>query len=533
MAVSRHHAALTRPLSIPEIVAQAQDFDFNTQTTLQQWLKAAKMLLTEAAICEQDGNIQMAYLYLYRHAELVLDKLPKHPDYKDPSVREELAQARKALQKNIQKLEGWKPRIESEFSRYAKALEKREAERQRVLEERQRDEHAGILPAKGASRRRQSDDEMLGDGSQIINATENSQLAVDLAQREIRRRDANKQTTRRAGLSPSEVANRRRGIVVDDSHAAEPGYDQADGIREVGRQLYSHRRRESVSSRKTANIGGDGQVYHYPSVPSREKAMTWTSPPLQPAPPLPDKTSHPPARPAKEAFETRAPTLPPKHHDSRPSTPSSLQPPSPPPPRAASKYTFQPTATTEGGSPLRTMLLPPELRSTFLRLAAPNTAQNLETCGILCGTIISNALLISHLILPDQTSTPETCDTTAAGDAALFDYCSASSLLVLGWIHTHPSQTCFLSSRDCHTTAGYQVMMPEAIAIVCAPRHEPAWGVFRLTDPPGLPHVLGCTQTGTFHPHGEMELYTDALGGSGHVVEGPGLGFEVVDLRKG
>ncbi|KAI6810042.1 JAB1/MPN domain-containing protein [Hortaea werneckii] len=533
MAVSRHHAALTRPLSIPEIVAQAQDFEFSTRTTLQQWLKAAKMLLTEAAICEQDGNIQMAYLYLYRHAELVLDNLPKHPDYKDPSAREELAQARKALQKNIRKLEDWKPRIEREFSRYAKALEKREAERQRVLEERQRDERAGILPAKGASRRRESDDGILGDGSQIINATENSQLAVDLAQREIRRRDANKQTTRRAGLSPSEVANRRRGIVVDDSHATEPGYDQADGTREVGRQLYGHRRRESVSNEKTAKRGGDRQAYHYPSVPSREKAMTWTSPPLQPALPLPEKPRHPPARPAKEAFETSAPALPPKHYDSRPSTPSSLQPPSSPPTPAASKYTFQPTATTEGGSPLRTMLLPPSLRSTFLRLAGPNTALNLETCGILCGTIISNALLISHLILPDQTSTPETCDTTAAGDAALFDYCSASSLLVFGWIHTHPSQTCFLSSRDCHTTAGYQVMMPEAIAIVCAPRHEPGWGVFRLTDPPGLPHVLGCTQTGTFHPHAERELYTDALGGAGHVVEGPGLGFEVVDLRKG
>ncbi|KAI7306264.1 hypothetical protein KC315_g14314, partial [Hortaea werneckii] len=187
------------------------------------------MLLTEAAICEQDGNIQMAYLYLYRHAELVLDKLPKHPDYKDPSARDELAQARKALQKNIRKLEDWKPRIESEFSRYAKTLEKREAERQRVVEERQRDEREGIRPAEGASRKRQSDEGMLGDGSQIINATENSQLAVDLARREIRRRDANKQTTRRAGLSPSEVANRRRGIVVDDSHAVEHGYDQADG----------------------------------------------------------------------------------------------------------------------------------------------------------------------------------------------------------------------------------------------------------------------------------------------------------------
>ena len=31
------------------------------------------------------------------------------------------------------------------------------------------------------------------------------------------------------------------------------------------------------------------------------------------------------------------------------------------------------------------------------------------------------------------------------------------SLYPLGWIHTHPTQTCFLSSVDVHTQCGYQV----------------------------------------------------------------------------
>ncbi len=74
-------------------------------------------------------------------------------------------------------------------------------------------------------------------------------------------------------------------------------------------------------------------------------------------------------------------------------------------------------------------------------------------------------------------------------------------------------------------------MLPEAIAIVCAPKHNPDWGIFRLTDPPGLNHVLHCTQKALFHPHSETNLYTDALR-PGHVVEGPGLKFEVVDLRR-
>jgi hypothetical protein len=37
---------------------------------------------------------------------------------------------------------------------------------------------------------------------------------------------------------------------------------------------------------------------------------------------------------------------------------------------------------------------------------------------------------------------------------------------------THPSQTAFLSSVDLHTHCSYQLMMPEALAIVCAPRYQ-------------------------------------------------------------
>jgi STAM-binding protein len=42
--------------------------------------------------------------------------------------------------------------------------------------------------------------------------------------------------------------------------------------------------------------------------------------------------------------------------------------------------------------------------------------------------------------------------------------------------------------------------------------------------------VLNCRQTGLFHPHGEANIYTDALK-PGHVYEASGLNFEVVDLR--
>lgn len=65
-------------------------------------------------------------------------------------------------------------------------------------------------------------------------------------------------------------------------------------------------------------------------------------------------------------------------------------------------------------------------------------------------------------------------------------------------IHTHPSQTSFLSSVDLHTQCGYQIMLPEAIAIVLAPKYN-EMGFYSLTSS-GLEFISKCNLTG-FHPH--------------------------------
>ena len=40
----------------------------------------------------------------------------------------------------------------------------------------------------------------------------------------------------------------------------------------------------------------------------------------------------------------------------------------------------------------------------------------------------------------------------------IFEVQDSRALYPLGWIHTHPSQTCFLSSVDIHTHCGFQVV---------------------------------------------------------------------------
>uniref|UniRef100_A0A8C9ZE72 STAM binding protein like 1 n=1 Tax=Sander lucioperca TaxID=283035 RepID=A0A8C9ZE72_SANLU len=161
----------------------------------------------------------------------------------------------------------------------------------------------------------------------------------------------------------------------------------------------------------------------------------------------------------------------------------------------------QPAATLAGvHTPrvegLRRVVIPRDLTYRFLLLADSNTARGIETCGVLCGRLAHDQLMLTHVVIPKQSAGPDFCDMENVEE--LFSFQDQQNLLTLGWIHTHPTQTAFLSSVDLHTHCSYQLMLPEAIAIVCAPKHNDT-GVFRLTGP-GMSEVSGCRLKG-FHPH--------------------------------
>lgn len=544
---------LSEPLSVEEIVHQASNFDFNQMVPVRYWLRTADTIQKEAAIYEREGNDQQAYLLLFRHAMLVLEKLQKHPEAKDPANKQALQEASKIVKRNLPKLEELKPRINKRHEKYKafrRDAERSSAQRQTVASPTQlsRDFDNLVLHA------RKSSDPALFGGKQSLDAGENRDLAVKIAQKEIRRRDLAKRKVRQAGVSDEEEAERRTGgmwnnwedELVSDGAKQEPD-DLSQLITQVGR------RGQEAIARRRGSVDPDSSSpratkYNYPHVPIKsayepfaDSGMRPLTPPSSRAPALPDKSPlrspvSPPSIPRKVALEREGaapPPLPGKYLDSDGSNATSRSASATPPPHQelnSGDYTFKPTAFLENGTPLRTVFIPPTLRTEFLRVAAPNTRNNLETCGILCGTLISNALFISRLVIPEQKNSSDTCETV--NESALFDYCDSEDLMMLGWIHTHPTQTCFMSSRDLHTHCGYQVMLPESIAIVCAPSKNPSWGVFRLTDPPGLKSILNCTRPGIFHPHDVPNIYTDALK-PGHVFEAPGLDFQVADLRPG
>lgn len=193
-------------------------------------------------------------------------------------------------------------------------------------------------------------------------------------------------------------------------------------------------------------------------------------------------------------------------------------------------------ASTEDGTPLRMMRISRALVAQFLELARPESERGVEACALLLGREEAGELVVTELLFPPQSGTDVSC--TAAGEERVVEHQLAKSLVTLGWVHTHPTQSCFLSSLDLHTQAAYQALLPEAVAVVCALEHEPSLGVFRLTNPPGLQYVLQCKHRDLFHPHAqgesELPLYTDVATDAafGHVRLDDGAPVEVCDLRE-
>lgn len=436
----------------------------------------------------REGDEETTYLLLFRHAHLILSQLPAHPQARDKANKLLLKEAEKDVNNNFRALDLLKPRINDRFERFQKIQKERDARRIAHSESR----------ASATSTSRQPS---LDQRTQRIQGYENPELAVRIAQKEISRRAANREAALASGSSGDDLSRR---------------------LQEIRARVEGKSQNEADGSARAISAS-----YHYPSVPLHHTHTPKSSLETQPLAAIyKDSPSLPPTIPPKEGGLGSVP--PPPRPDKVTNGPNvgSATP--------ELGQIFAPAAYLENGTPLRTVFLPPTLRTTFLRVAHKNTLANLETCGFLGGTLIANAFFISRLIIPSQTATSDTCEMT--NESQLFDYVDTEDLMILGWIHTHPSQTCFMSSRDLHTHAGYQVMLAESVAIVCSPNkgdtyHGGDWGVYRLTDPPGKKAILSCEKPGIFHPHDVDNIYTDALR-PGHVVEAKGMEFEMVDLRE-
>ncbi|KAF4453270.1 hypothetical protein F53441_4000 [Fusarium austroafricanum] len=467
----------TRPQTVKELVAQAENFNFNTNIPVKHWTRAAETLYQEASFAVSDGDFGRAYMMLYRHSTLILKYIPTHPQIKDPENKKAYLQVSRRIKRVIQDLEQLKPEIENAVKEWERMALSSKANTETPEPSSRYEQFAARDPS-------------LTGNAKILDAYENQDLAVDLAQKELMRRDTARRATRQAGITDEDIMSRRRGGRWDQWDGARIGDD--DDLR---KQMEATRQAlDSAQERRTDDdYRPTPHTYSYPSI-SRPRAVDYESstpaplqpsrPPKQPVAPPPKEPLQPslsqtlpPALPQKVPLPGYAPLIPsPSQPNDRPEVPrkEALSPPGDAPPTRPKKerLTFKPGAYLENGDPIRSLFIPKNLRQKFLDIAADNTRRGLEMCGMLCGTPINNALFVRCLLIPDQKCTSDTCETE--NEEVMFDYCMKEDLLLLGWIHTHPTQTCFMSSRDLHTHAGYQVMMPESVAIVCAPKFQPS-----------------------------------------------------------
>eukprot|EP01084_Bolivina_argentea_P048982 90153_1 len=100
------------------------------------------------------------------------------------------------------------------------------------------------------------------------------------------------------------------------------------------------------------------------------------------------------------------------------------------------------------------------LVSGFMEYAKLNTSRDIETCAVLTGKYLhtEDAYLVSYVIIPKQKGSANTVQTLC--EEELIGVQEKYGVVTIGWIHSHPSQTCFLSSVDMHCQLSYQIMMP-------------------------------------------------------------------------
>ncbi|KAI9654729.1 MAG: hypothetical protein M1831_005316 [Alyxoria varia] len=503
----------SKPMTVEQIVAIANEDFFDDFYPPKNWFRTAEMMLKQASIYEHENDLQTAYYLLYRHARIILDMLPNHPQANHPQYKQQWAESRNSVTKTLNKLEDLKPRINRRYQRYQEKLAVIEAARKRQAND--------VEESRGSSKAASSFEEAQDDRFSRMDPSEYSSQAVQLANEKF------------WGKSSQPTSSTTKTNHKDRE-------DFSSEMRNIGRRLGELSTRQGKGENTKISRANADAHYNYPNVPrpaeDEKQTLGFSSPKPKvregQAPPSPP---HVPSKVPSASPET-PPPVPSKRHSASSSpagTPSTPQP------------TFSTPCSLESGAPLRTVFLPSDIRSKFLRVSSHNTSRNLETLGILLGTLLRNAFFITHLVIPPQKSTSDTCEMLdeAVLHSFIEDYEKSSGgtdLLILGWIHTHPSQSCFLSSADLHTHVWYQSSLPESIAAVCAPSQPTEyerWGVFRLTDPPGMGLVRSCKRTGLFHPHegvGNDGIFTDAAGNwpAGHVIEHKNLEFEVADLRS-
>ncbi|KAM7463129.1 hypothetical protein LguiA_031250 [Lonicera macranthoides] len=500
------------------VSAIARKIDVDNRIPLRNYYRIADNLLKQASIYREEKNVVDLYIMLLRYSSLVVDTIPFHRDYQVLHAKERSSYKKKLIAV-IDELESLKPEFQRQWDALNKVHPSTQQHRLDGPERVQRHSELSSLewpPVNNKStlslnNKQSSIGAPLSSWKQNNGRTQPSNsvnmqfqklsFSVPLPKKET--------LSRHSFLGPNGLHGQWLGpsaeIKVQYPTYTDLTPDENSSLNQVGQYV--------PAAVKDSSVRVDGSTME--SVLSLDDGR-WLRPPYNNE----ANTDH------SSLGIIRQPSPPPVLAQVQPKclpiSPSRVADPRPGPAKP-----FQDGTPTSNS--YQHLHIPVKMMEDFLRLARENTSKNLETCGVLAGSLKNRMFHITTLIIPKQESTSDSCQTL--NEEEIFEIQDKSSLFQLGWIHTHPSQTCFMSSVDLHTHYSYQVMLPEAIAIVMAPTDTSSpHGIFHLSDPSGVSIIRNCQERG-FHPHEESEDGNPIYEHCSHVFMNPNMKFDVIDLR--
>ncbi|CAI9267818.1 unnamed protein product [Lactuca saligna] len=501
-----------------DVNEMARKKEVDDRIPLRNYYRIADNLLKQARIYREEKNIIDLYVILLRYSSLVLDTIRFHRDYQVLCLKER-AYCKKQVLGVLDELESLKPEVDRQVGGLNKAHSRTEDYQQNDIGKNQNGSRGSFqLPDLNNNVPFRSDSNQSLKKPILPSTHENLHLQsspIDMQFQKLSLLPPPKQETlsRHSLLGP----NGLRGQWSTPNTEIKVQYPAYSDLNTHENLSLIQSVQSDTTSNKDANSGME-TTSTMESVLSLDDG-SWTRPPQQPR-------VHFDSSDFFSENIIRQPSPPPVlarvQPQQTPISPTRVADPRPGPAKS-----FQDNTPSANG--YQHLHIPLKMMQDFLRLAQENTRKNLETCGVLAGFLKNRVFNITTLIIPKQESTSDSCQTLNEED--IFEIQDKRSLFQLGWIHTHPTQSCFMSSVDLHTHYSYQIMLPEAIAIVMAPTDESCpHGIFHLSDPGGVNLIRNCDQRG-FHPHEEPDDGSPIYEHCSHVYINETLRFDVLDLR--
>eukprot|EP00252_Welwitschia_mirabilis_P010628 TRINITY_DN2400_c0_g1_i1.p1 TRINITY_DN2400_c0_g1~~TRINITY_DN2400_c0_g1_i1.p1 ORF type:complete len:505 (+),score=89.14 TRINITY_DN2400_c0_g1_i1:273-1787(+) len=495
------------------IAANTQKVDVDNRMSLRFYYRIADNMLKQANVYREEKNIIDLYIILLRFSSLVSETIPHHQDYQT-SYQKERNEYKKKLYNVLAELEALKPKVQQQVDevnrKYAASFQEASNNSLEWPPPKGQDFPTYEVPKNSWTINEQRRDNR-HQTNRINGQTNKRSLSIPLPKEET--------LSRHSFLGPNGLrGNWQSSLATTRLQVQYPSHGDLTPIEipcldQSGHALPTPEAVSVSSSQSTRDDLLELLESSSVSTPGESTSLITsieTSMPSivrQPSPPaVVAPVQHVPV-----GLDTFTHVSPVNVADPRPGPAKSFQ-----------------DKLANSKSP-QSVQISTKMMDEFMRLAKSNTLKNLETCAVLAGLLKKRVFYVTTLIVPKQESTSDTCQTI--NEEEIYDVQDKRSLFTVGWIHTHPTQTCFMSSVDLHTHYSYQVMLPEAIAIVMAPTDsERKYGIFHLSDPGGITVMKKCQQRG-FHPHEDTPDGSPIYEHCSHVLMSPSLKFDIVDLR--